>query len=199
MRAVSVLLLAFLLGAIPFSNLVAHGVARTDLREVGTGTVSGTGLYHVAGFVPLVVGGLLDIAKAVPAVLAAGDRPVLAAGAATLAVIGHNWSPFLGFAGGRGLSTAMGAYLVIAWPAVVVILGGLAVGRLLRHTGLATFMTICALPVVLAVTSGGDAVLASLGIGIVQLLKRIAGNAPLPDAPSRSEVVTRRLLYDNDG
>lgn len=194
-----ILVVAFVCGSVPFSNLVAHLVARTDLRAVGSGTVSGTGLYRVAGFVPLAVGGLLDIAKAVPAVLLAGDDALLAGLAAAAAVAGHNWSFFLGFAGGRGVSTAMGGFLVIAWPGVALLLGALAVGRLLRHTGLAGFVAICLLTPVLAVTSGADAALAACLVAPVMLAKRVAGNTALPPPPRRRAVAAHRLVFDNDG
>jgi len=135
-RGARVVIVSFALGAIPFSNLLAQSVAGTDLRSVGSGTVSGTALYRVAGFAPLAVGGLLDVAKAVPGVLAAGSAPVVGALAAGAAVAGHNWSPFLRGAGGRGVSPAMGALAVVYWPGAVLLLAGLGVGRLMRQTGL---------------------------------------------------------------
>ena len=58
--------------------------------------MSGTALYRVAGFTPLAVAGVLDVAKgAVGPLLAGRDRPVLAAVAGGAAVAGHNWSPWL--------------------------------------------------------------------------------------------------------
>ncbi|MGA7271454.1 MAG: glycerol-3-phosphate acyltransferase, partial [Acidimicrobiia bacterium] len=63
LSAVVVMALSYLVGSIPFSGLVARLLRGVDLRDYGTGTVSGTGLYRVAGFGPLVVGGVLDVAK----------------------------------------------------------------------------------------------------------------------------------------
>src|SRR4051812_20884550 len=84
---------AFVLGAIPFSQLFALGLRRTDLRTVGGGTVSGTSLYRVAGFPALAGAGVLGVAKgaAMPLVAVHVGRPVAAALAAGAAVIGHNW------------------------------------------------------------------------------------------------------------
>src|SRR5436190_14384415 len=96
MRDFIVLVFAYLLGAVPFSYLFARRLRGVDLRHTGTGTVSGTGLYRVAGFGPLAVAGVLDVAKGAFAVLIAGPgRPGLAAAAGGAAVIGHNWSVFL--------------------------------------------------------------------------------------------------------
>ena len=82
-----------------------HGV---DLRDVGGGTVSGTSLYRVAGFVPLALAGILDIAKALPARCSRGPTGRFwRRFAGGLAVAGHNWSPFLRGAGRE--SPAIGA------------------------------------------------------------------------------------------
>lgn len=194
-----VLLVSFCIGAVPFSYLVAQSVAGTDLRTVGSGTVSGTSLYRVAGFVPLVVGGVLDVVKGLPGVLLADGAPVLAAFAAGLTVAGHNWSPFIGGAGGRGLSPAMGALLVIAWPGALLLLGGLALGRLANHTGLSMFLSLLVLPWLLLWSHGSAAMLAGWLIMIPVFVKRMVGNSGLPPAPDRPRLVTRRLLFDNDG
>ena len=67
----------FGVGAIPFSNIAARGRAGVDLRTVGSGTVSGSGLYEVAGKGPLFVVGLFELAKgALGALLAGRDHPV---------------------------------------------------------------------------------------------------------------------------
>ena len=55
---------AFLAGSIPFSNLAAQRLRGVDLRTTGSGTVSGTSLYRVAGFGPLAVVGCLEIGRA---------------------------------------------------------------------------------------------------------------------------------------
>src|SRR5438067_2391695 len=146
-----VLGVAYLAGAIPFSNLMARGARGVDLRRVGAGTVSGTSLYEVAGFVPLAVAGICDVAKgAVGPALAGPDRPELAAAAAAAGVAGHNWSPFLRGAGGRGISPALGALLVRNWPGTAVLLGGMTAGRLARETALGSFVADVALVPVLS-------------------------------------------------
>jgi glycerol-3-phosphate acyltransferase PlsY len=196
MPAPVVLVLAYLAGALPFSYLVARLVAHQDLREHGTGTVSGTGLFEVAGFGPLVVGGVLDVAKGAVGPLLAGSRPVLAAFAAIVAVIGHDWSPFLKGAGGRGISPAMGALAVVAWPGSLVLLAGLALGKLASNTGLGSFLAQTTLPVVTWLTFGGAGLLGGAGVVVVLWTKRLVGNEP----PERGDlrVLASRLLYDHD-
>jgi glycerol-3-phosphate acyltransferase PlsY len=189
--------LGWLAGSIPFSNIAARRRAGVDLRDVGGGTVSGTALHGVAGFGPLAVAGVCDIAKgAVGPVLAGRDRPMLAATAAVAAVAGHNWSPWLGGAGGRGLSVAMGSLVVGSWPGTLVLASGLAAGRLCRQTGLGSFVADVALVPVLAKTRGRAGLLAGAGLTGVMLAKRLAGNRP-PTRPGL-DVYLHRLLYDSD-
>ena len=197
MEALGVVAVAWLAGAIPFSNLVARQARGVDLRTVGTGTVSGTSLYRVAGFGPLALAGVLDVAKgAVGPALAGRDRPVRAALAAGAGIAGHNWSPFLQGAGGRGLSPALGATLVAAWPGTVVLLAGLVGGRLAHHTGLGSFVAILALVPVLAATRGRDGALLVAAVAAPLLVKRLAGNrAP---ATATTDIYVSRLLYDRD-
>ncbi len=192
-----VLIVAFAAGAVPFSYMIAQSLARTDLRQVGTGTVSGTSLYRVAGFIPLVVGGLCDVGKGALGPFLAGDRWLLMAFAGAVSVIGHNWSMFLNGAGGRGLSPALGAFAVIAWPAALFLLGGLALGRILRHTGLVVFITMPALPPFLLLVADGQAAIASTVIIVPMLIKRVLGNGPLP-TPNRLKAAAHRLVFDND-
>ena len=192
-------IVSFALGAIPFSNLLAQSVAGTDLRSVGSGTVSGTALYRVAGFAPLAVGGILDVAKAVPGVLAAGSDPVVSALAAGAAVAGHNWSPFLRGAGGRGVSPAMGALAILYWPGAVLLLAGLGIGRVVRQTGLVSFGAMVAVPLLALSWGGRDSALAGTAVVAPMLLKRLTANNTMPPAGRRARIALQRLLCDNDG
>jgi glycerol-3-phosphate acyltransferase PlsY len=196
-EVVGILVLAFLAGSVPCSNIAARRARGVDLRDVGTGTVSGSSLYRVAGFVPLAIAGVFDVAKgAVGPLLAGSDRPVLAAFSGGLAVVGHNWSPFLRGAGGRGVAPALGALLVTAWPGAVLLLGGLVAGKLFGQTGLGGFVAEVALTPVLAVTNGAEGALVGVLIALPMLTKRVLGNGRPADGGFRA--YGRRLLFDHD-
>jgi len=195
-----VLTISYATGAIPFSNLMALRRRGVDLRGVGSGTVSGTSLYHVAGFGALAGAGVSDIAKgAVGPVLAGRDRPELQAAACALAVAGHNWSPFLRGAGGRGISPAIGALGAAAPAGSAILLGGMTVGRLAGETAIGSVVADAALIPVLARTDGRRGALAGAGVVAVMLAKRLAGNAPVA-AKGRVRVRTylNRLILDRD-
>lgn len=194
----AVLLVSFVTGAVPFSGLAARLHAGVDLRNRGSGTVSGTGLYEVSGFVPLAIAGSLDVAKGVVGPLLAGkERPTLSAAAAGAAIAGHNWSPFMGGAGGRGISPALGATLVTA-PEGAAILGvGLGAGRLFRQTGLGCLAALLGLAPVLVCRQGWRGGILALCVSGPIIAKRLIGNAP----PSRSDLwrtLGTRLLFDRD-
>ena len=193
-----VLAAAYLAGAIPFSNLMAKRRRGVDLRAVGTGTVSGTSLYQVAGFGALALSGVCDIAKgAVGPALAGRERPALQAAACGAAVAGHNWSPFLGGAGGRGISPAIGALGAAAPVGSAILLGGMTVGRLGGETAIGSLAADAVLVPVLARTDGRRGVMAAAGVVTAMLAKRLAGNAPVP-AKARARTYLNRLVFDRD-
>ncbi len=190
---------AYLLGSVPFSQLVARWRRGVDLRTVGPGTVSGTALYRVAGVWPLVLGGGLDVAKGAVAVAIAvhlldgGTACAVAASAGV--VVGHCWSVFLRGAGGRGLSPAMGALAVLAWPGAVTLLAGLAVGRLVRQTALVALLAALLLVPVLTLTHDGAGSALAVAVVVPMLVKRVLGNER-PDDGLRT--YRWRLLFDAD-
>ncbi|HEY3702335.1 MAG TPA: glycerol-3-phosphate acyltransferase [Acidimicrobiales bacterium] len=194
----SVMAAAFLAGSVPFSNLAARRLRGVDLRTTGSGTVSGTSLYRVAGFGPLAVVGCLELAKgAVGPVLAGRRRPELGAGAAGLGVAGHNWSPFLAGAGGRGISPALGGLLVSAPEGTALLAVGLAGGRLSGHTALGSFLAMLGLAPALAATRGRRGAWTGVAIVLPLLAKRLLGNGP-PEGRSRLGTYLCRLVLDRD-
>ena len=189
--------LAYLAGSVPFSNLTARARTGVDLRTVGDGTVSGTGLYRVAGAGPVVLAGIADVAKgALGPLLAGRRRPLLAASSGAAAVVGHDWSPFLRGAGGRGISVAMGALVVRQWRGSAILLAGVALGRVVDQAGFGGFVADVAVAPVLWRTNGWPGLLMALAVVVPMLAKRVAGN----HAPAQPTFFTfaHRLLLDRD-
>ncbi|HSO96271.1 MAG TPA: glycerol-3-phosphate acyltransferase [Acidimicrobiia bacterium] len=196
MLVVGVCVLSFLAGSVPFSNLVARRRRGVDLRETGSGTVSGTSLYRVAGFKALAFAGILDVAKGAVGPLLLWGHPIAAGIAGGLAVAGHNWSPFLRGHGGRGLAPALGSLLVNAWPGAVLLLAVLVAGRAFRQTGLGAFLGEVLLTPMLVITNGTSGAVAGGAIAAPMLVKRVVGNGRPPERTGRAYL--RRLLYDHD-
>ena len=119
----AVILLGYLLGSIPFGYVVgrARGV---DVLEYGSGRIGGTNVLRTAGKKAAVVSIGLDLAKGGAAVLLGRwlvGTELAAVLAGFAAVVGHNWSIFIGFRGGAGTGTSMGGYFFLApWPTLLV-------------------------------------------------------------------------------
>ncbi|MFC1957246.1 glycerol-3-phosphate 1-O-acyltransferase PlsY [Chloroflexota bacterium] len=128
LQFVSVLLVGYLLGSIPFGLLVSKRSAKVDVREYGSGKIGTTNVLRVAGKKAAVLVVVLDVLKGALAVVFAGlviGRGYLVVGdfalgaltaqvlAALAAMAGHNWSVFLKFQGGRGVATFFGGMAVL--------------------------------------------------------------------------------------
>jgi glycerol-3-phosphate acyltransferase PlsY len=189
---------AWALGSIPLSWIAARALSGVDLRKVGHGTVSGSGLYKVSGKLPLVLVGIGELAIGALAPRLAGRRRRLGALCAAAAITGHNWSPWLKGAGGRGISTALGAGLVLAPEATATLALGLGIGRLGRQTGLGCAAAMAALFPILRWTRGRQGLWIAASLVIPMAAKRVAGNRR-PPAGAGWRLLVHRLLYDNDG
>ncbi|HJU84656.1 MAG TPA: glycerol-3-phosphate 1-O-acyltransferase PlsY [Holophagaceae bacterium] len=116
------LLGAFLAGSIPFGLLAVRLAGKGDVRAHGSGNIGATNVSRVAGKGMGLLVLLLDAAKGFLPVFFASraELPVdLQAAAALAAVAGHVFTPWLGFKGGKGVATALGAALAFRAPAVL--------------------------------------------------------------------------------
>jgi glycerol-3-phosphate acyltransferase PlsY len=124
-------MLAFAAGSIPFGVLVGRIFYGTDLRKAGSGNIGAANALRTLGTAGALAVLALDALKGfVPAaaVLALGARSVaepqlvsLIAGAAGFAaLLGHCFSPWLHFHGGKGVATHLGVAFALAWPAGLV-------------------------------------------------------------------------------
>jgi glycerol-3-phosphate acyltransferase PlsY len=110
-------IIAYFLGAVPFSWLLGRVFVGVDIRTVGSGNPGATNLFRVNK--PLgIVGLLFDVSKGffptllLPVIF---DNYYLTFVAAALAITGHMYTVFLRFRGGKGVATAVGAMLAVNW------------------------------------------------------------------------------------
>jgi len=163
------LIASYLLGSIPSAYLAGRLARGIDLREHGSGNLGATNTFRVLG--PRLAAGvmLLDMAKGfVPAAF----FPQLDGGAAWgwalayggAAILGHVYSIYLRFHGGKGVATAAGVFLALSPVAVgIAVAGWLAVLRIGRMVSLASIVAAAILVAVLILTEGRPEVL-TLGI-----------------------------------
>lgn len=112
------LLLSFLAGGIPTGYLVVKRMKGFDIRERGSGNPGTANVYRTAGAKAGAITLFVDAIKGwLPVVLAAHfypDESMLHIAVGALAVIGHDWTPFLGFRGGKGVATSAGVFMALA-------------------------------------------------------------------------------------
>jgi glycerol-3-phosphate acyltransferase PlsY len=150
MKLVLWLLASYLLGAIPTSYWVARLFRGIDLRQVGSKNLGATNLYRTLGWRYALPVGLFDLMKGVVPVLVFGR---LAGGGSWIpllcgitAVVGHAFSLFVGFRGGKGVATATGVVLGLVpvatlisaaiWALVVKITGYVSLGSIVAAAAL---------------------------------------------------------------
>jgi len=131
LTALQVTAVAYLIGSIPFSFLVARAFGVHDVRRVGSGNVGATNVLRNAGKAAGALALVLDLGKgaaasALAGKLAPGDD-VLPAAAAVAAVVGHMFPVWLRFEGGKGVATGLGAFAPLAPRAAVAALLAFAV------------------------------------------------------------------------
>jgi len=110
MKDIVILLLAFLIGSIPFGIIIAKAKG-VDLKKVGSGNIGATNVLRSIGKYPALLTLLGDVLKGTAAVALGryfGSGPVFEGLAGFCAILGHNFSLFLGFRGGKGVATSFG-------------------------------------------------------------------------------------------
>jgi glycerol-3-phosphate acyltransferase PlsY len=142
-------LLAYLLGSIPFGLVLTRLAGYGDIRAIGSGNIGATNVLRTGNKGLAFLTMLLDIGKGAAAVLVARSfGPELAVTAAAGVVIGHLFPVWLGFKGGKGVATAGGVILAIAWPVgLVTVAVWLVLALALRYSSLAALAAAVAAPV----------------------------------------------------
>ena len=156
MRALLVVIIAYLLGSIPFGYLIVRKKLGDDIRQSGSGGTGATNVSRRAGRTAGVATLVLDAFKGSLAVLIArtlltGPPLVVdwwVAAAAIAVIVGHIFPVWLGLRGGKGVATGVGVFLVLA-PVALVCAGVLfvAIVALTRYVSLGSITAAVALPV----------------------------------------------------
>ena len=107
------LVVSYLIGSIPFAYIVARLVKGVDIRNVGSGNVGATNVVRTIGKKWGILVFILDFLKGfaapfVTCLIVKDPVNVVVIASGVAAICGHNWTPFLGFKGGKGVSTSIG-------------------------------------------------------------------------------------------
>ena len=208
---VLLIIVAYLLGSLPLSYWTARLLKGIDLRQYGTGQVGAGNLYRMTRSLKFGLAvGLFDLTKGMLMVWVArlvGLDMAQQLVVGMTAIVGHNWSVFLRFSGGRGVGTTIGVILItpiinglVPWGIIAFLLI-VAIGLpVLRSSPLPILFGVAATPVAswlghepLAVTLGYLATL------LILIMKRLT--VPFSadaNSISRKELLLNRLLFDRD-
>ena len=147
--------IGYLLGSIPFGLLLTRLGGRGDIREIGSGSIGATNVLRTGSKALAALTLVLDVAKGIAAALigcAWSEKAALAAGAAV--IIGHMFPVWLGFRGGKGVATAFGVLIALAWPvalcAASLWLATAVISRISSLAALVAAIAAAALAVILA-------------------------------------------------
>lgn len=180
MIKIIVVVVAYLLGSIPFGYLIVRGKSGADIRETGSGGTGATNVSRRAGKMAGVLTLLLDAAKGCIAVLIAktvsGDDWVIAA-AAIAALVGHIFPVWLGFRGGKGVATGVGIFLVLA-PVALLCAGVVfvAIVMLTRYVSLGSITAAVLIPVLVWWQSDSQPLLLAAVAGAALIVFAHRGN-----------------------
>ena len=111
------IVVAYLIGSVPFALIVARGWGAPDLRRVGSGNLGATNVLRASGVTAGVLVALLDVGKGAAGVILAsrlGGSNTTPAVAGFAAIVGHIYPVWLRFRGGKGVATACGVFAALA-------------------------------------------------------------------------------------
>ena len=157
------IILSYLAGAVPVGYIVGK-IKGINIRDCGSGNIGFTNVLRVMGTVPGIVVLLADVGKGVLAVFAISQLSGLESNVLTpymrelcggFAIIGHNWTIFLKFRGGKGVSTSLGTFISLYPLAGLISLGvWILTVAITRYVSLGSILLCVSFCVTTFVTSG---------------------------------------------
>jgi glycerol-3-phosphate acyltransferase PlsY len=205
---------SYLLGSVPAAYIAGRLLKGIDIRDYGSGIASGSNVWHSIAKWAIVPVGVFDLFKGIiPVVvvmqlnLTVGGSEVAAQGIGALAaMIGHSWSVFFKFGGGRGVTPMLGALGFFA-PFELIIFVAVWVGGWGIFKKSPLFMMVAALAMIIPSPflpnpwlSWGKSLMTTwflFGMLLLLIMKRIIAESPVP-RDNWKQVVLCRLLYDRD-
>lgn len=168
---------AYILGSVPFGKLISRRVADIDITQRGSGNIGATNVARVIGLKWGILTLSLDALKGfIPAILfrLLFPQPELGLSLVGLtALLGHQFSLFCGFRGGKGVATALGAFLAIApIPSLLALALFVLAVYLSDYVSLGSLVSACAMPLLLLLHGKSETVaIASLIMAILICIK----------------------------
>jgi len=180
LKIIVYLLLSYLCGAIPFGYIVAKLFKHVDIRTLGSGNPGATNVYRSVSKPLGVLTLILDVLKGfVPVYLISFINPDfqwMVISVAFVTIIGHTFTIFLKFKGGKGVATACGAFLAINPLSVLICLGVfIIVLAIFKYVSAASIMAALMLPISLYLLNALPEIVVFAGmISILVIVRHIS-------------------------
>lgn len=203
LAAVLIVLGSYLIGAVPVAYLTGRLLGGVDIRERGSGNTGASNVWQTVSRTAVVPVGLAEIGQGALGILiakAADQELSVQVLAGLAAVAGHNWSPFLRFAGGRGVGHTIGFLSMLSWPGLGAFAGLSLAGVALRAVPQLVGLGIAVAPLAaLAKGQATEIVAGTAGLAALIIAKRLLTNHPaIPTGADARAVLLNRLLFDRD-
>jgi len=147
---IPIVIVAYLIGSVPFALLLTRRWGAADLRRIGSGNLGAANVLRASGVKAGVLVAVLDIAKGAVSVMLAqrfADHAAAPAAAGLAAIVGHIYPVWLRFRGGKGVATACGVFSVLTPLAIPPALGIFVVAVwLTKYISLGSMLASVALP-----------------------------------------------------
>lgn len=171
---VLVVIIAYLIGSIPFGYLIVRAKEGGDVRETGSGGTGATNVTRRAGRSAGVLTLILDAAKGALAIVVAQlllNNDWSLAAAAIAVILGHIFPVWLRFKGGKGVATGVGVFLVLA-PFAVLIAGVvfLAVVLLTKYVSLGSILAAATIPLLVWLQAEPGSLLTAAVVGALLII-----------------------------
>jgi glycerol-3-phosphate acyltransferase PlsY len=191
-----ILLFSYLLGSIPFGFIFTKIFAKKNILEIGWRKTSGSNVFRHVGFLPGFLTGLCDVLKGTLAVYFAkkfGFPLEIQSLCALFAVLGHNWSIFLKFAGGRGIGTFIGSLLILSPKILLYSLIPFLIFTLILDTSIATILFLLT---AIFLSFKTKASFFTIPVFFFILLKRLSPIGEL--SLKNKKLILSRLIFDDE-
>lgn len=178
-RDIGLILFGYLAGGIPTGYLVVKRLKGYDIRTRGSGNPGTANVYRnagtLAGVITLVVDALKGYSPVFLSLYFQPRRPELAIACGAAAIIGHNWTPLLGFKGGKGVATSAGVFAaLLPQPMGATIVAFILAVKLSGHISLGSMTAAVALPIAALLMGAQTAYCIAAGIsGALIIYKHI--------------------------
>lgn len=202
LKAILLLIVAYLLGSIPFGYLITKYTTRKNLMEIGWKKNSGSNVFKNVGLWQGIFTFIFDVAKGFLAVYLVryfGFSELFQVFCGVLAIAGHNWSIFLGFKGGRGLAALIGALLVISPLVLVISLIPCIIFAIIWTASIGTLLAFLTGIIFSFSFKGYEMAGLLMLISLIPvLIKRLSPIKDLQNNPDYRELLENRLIFDQD-